>query len=510
MKKKVVIIGAGPAGLTAANELLKDDRYDVTILDECSQVGGIAKTINYKGNRMDIGGHRFFSKDDRILNYWKEILPLQGFPSYDELKSNSTKEYNEGMADPEREDNVLLLRRRVSRILYNGKFFDYPISLKFDTFKNLGIITTLKAGGSYLYSTLFNRKETNLEDFYINRFGKVLYECFFKDYTEKVWGRAPSEIAADWGKQRVKGVSIKELVKNALKLNRTTETSLIEEFWYPKYGPGQMWEYLEGNIKQKGCLVIKEFKVNKINIENEKVKSIIGVKNGVEQEIKADIFISSMPIKDLINSFSDKVPENINTIANNLPYRDFITVGILAKKIELKNNTKINTLNDIIPDCWIYVQEKNVKVGRIQIFNNWSPYLIKDVDNTIFIGLEYFVEENDELWTMSEEDFTEYAIKEIQSIGIIKKENILDSHVEKMRKAYPAYFDSYSYIQEVKEYLNKIENLYCIGRNGQHKYNNMDHSMLTAIECVNNIRENKKDKSNIWRINTEKEYHETK
>ena len=484
--KKIVIIGAGPAGLTAAYELLKNkDKYEITILEESQEIGGISKTVNYNGNRMDIGGHRFFSKNEEILNFWKEIMPLQS-----------------ENVNPETRDDVILVRNRVSRIYYLRKFFDYPISMKKETFKNMGAKRTLKVGFSYIKSVLFKKKEDSLENFYINRFGKVLYNMFFEKYTEKLWGRKPSQISADWGEQRVKGLSIRAVIKDIInkKFNRKAEveTSLIEEFWYPKYGPGQLWELLAQKVEQMGGKIKKGCKVEKINIKKEKVISLEYSENGEKHTIDGDIFISSMPLKDLCMGMQgEKIPNKILSIAKGLPYRDFMTVGVLVKKLKIESN-----------DCWIYVQEPDVKMGRIQVFNNWSPYLVSNPKDAVWIGLEYFVAENDKYWNMSDKEFSDFATTELEKIGIIDKKDILDTHVERVKKAYPAYFDTYSEIDKLVTYLNKYDNLFCIGRNGQHRYNNMDHSMLTAIEATKNIEKSIKSKDNIWSVNTEKEYHE--
>lgn len=487
MKKKVVIIGAGPAGLTAGYELLKDNsNYDVTIIESSSLVGGISKTINYKNNYMDLGGHRFFSKDKRVIDFWLSVLPLN----------------NSG-------DFGMLKRRRVSRIYYLEKFFDYPVTLNLTTIKNLGYFNTIACGFSYLYSLIFRRKENSLKDFYINRFGKRLYEIFFESYTTKIWGRDPSMIMPDWGSQRVKGISIIEVVLNALGLKKEKETSLIEEFYYPKYGPGQLWERVCNLYKEMGGKILLEHEVKKIICDKKRILEVVVSNNGQMKRIKGDIFISSMAIKDLMMCFSNAVPKKVLCVANNLPYRDFMTVGLLVSNLKLVNNTKIDTINDIPPDCWIYVQDKNVKLGRIQIFNNWSPYLVKD-KNTVWLGLEYFTSEGDYLWKMSQDEFVKMAIDEVCKIGIIDAEAVIDYHVEKVKKAYPAYFDSYKDFDKVKDYLNTFDNLYCIGRNGQHRYNNMDHSMLTAMESVYNIKNNIKDKRNIWNVNIEGEYHEKK
>ena len=514
--KRIVIIGAGPAGLTAAYELLKNkEDYEVTILEESNEIGGISRTVKYNGNRMDIGGHRFFSKDERIMNLWKEIMPVQGKPSFDDEILEREKPLENGGPNPEIDDEVMLVRTRVSRIYYLKKFFDYPISMKFQTFKNMGFIRTIKAGFSYLKSTIIKREENSLEDFYINRFGKVLYSMFFEKYTEKLWGRHPSEISADWGAQRVKGLSIKTIIKDMfskifkIKNNKNAETSLIEQFWYPKYGPGQLWETLAKKDTENGAKILKGCKVKKINVENGKVHSITYIKDGKQEEIIGDIFISSMSLKDLVLGINN-TPKEISKVAEGLPYRDFITVGLYLNKLKLENKTNIKTLGNIVPDCWIYVQEADVKIGRIQIFNNWSPYLVKDAENKVWIGLEYFCTENDEYWNMSKEEFVEFAISELVKMNIIDKEDVLDSHVEKVKKAYPAYFDAYEHIDKIINYVDSFGNLYCIGRNGQHRYNNMDHSMLTAIEAVNNIKNNVEDKHNVWNVNTEKSYHEKK
>ena len=516
--KRVIIIGAGPAGLTAGYELLKENNneYEVIILEEENQVGGISKTVRYNGNRMDIGGHRFFSKDENVMDFWKELMPIQGAPSYDDKKLNREKPLVKDGPDPEKENKVMLVRDRVSRIYYLKKFFDYPVSLKLETFTNMGLIRTIKAGFSYLKSIFVKKKETSLENFYINRFGKVLYGMFFEKYTEKLWGRHPSVISADWGSQRVKGLSITAVIKDMFRKifnpkSNKVETSLIEQFWYPKYGPGQLWENLADEIEKNGGKILKQHSVQKINLKENKITSVECVCDGKIEVFEGDIFISSMPLKDLVEDMKEEtVPEDIKNIATGLPYRDFMTVGLLLKKLDLKNKTKIKTLGNIVPDCWIYVQEPDVKLGRIQIFNNWSPYMVSNPEKNVWIGLEYFCNEGDEYWNMSDEEFTKFAIKELVSMGIIEESDVLDSHRERVKKAYPAYFDTYSEIDKLIEYLNGFENLYCVGRNGQHRYNNMDHSMVTAMETVKNIKNNITTKDNIWKVNTEKEYHEVK
>ena len=514
--KKAIIIGAGPAGLTAGFELLKQSKeYEAVILEESADIGGISRTVQHHGNRMDIGGHRFFSKDDAVMQWWDDLLPRQGSPSYDDLKLDRPVPLKEGGPDPEKEDRVMLTRNRVSRIYYKKKFFDYPVKMNKNTIVNMGFATTMKAGFSYLHSTVRKLPEDSLENFYINRFGKKLYSMFFEGYTEKLWGRHPREISADWGAQRVKGLSILAILKDIVrkkkgKTDQQTETSLIEEFYYPKFGPGQLWETAAREFEKMGGRIEKGCKVVRILTEGAEVKGVVFERNGKEETLEGDLVISSMPLKDLVEGMAD-VPEEIRAIAAGLPYRDFVTVGLLVKKLNLKNETQLKTLSNIVPDCWIYVQDTGVKLGRIQIFNNWSPYLVQNPEETVWIGLEYFCREGDSYWNMSEEEWVALGTDELVKMGVISSaDEVMDSHREQVKKAYPAYFDPYAQIDTLIEWLNRFGNLYCVGRNGQHRYNNMDHSMVTAFETVKNILGGKSSKDNIWNVNTEKEYHETK
>ncbi len=501
---KAVIAGAGPAGLTAALELLRQTDVKPEVFEADSVVGGISRTVNYKGNRIDIGGHRFFSKSEEVTNWWNAMMPALPTQSLEGSEDN---------------DCVMLRRNRVSRIYYLRRFFDYPIVLSKQTFVNMGLCRTLRAGIGYLASTVHKRKEKSLEDFYINRFGKPLYSMFFEDYTEKLWGVHPSRLGSDWGSQRVKKLSLSKILKDMIMKRLGTkgngvkvETSLIEEFIYPKYGPGHLWETVAKAVENEGGSISMETSVEKINVSKGRVVSVtVRDNDGRTKTVACDYFLSSMPIKDLIASLDGiEIPEDVRKTASELPYRDFITVGLLVKDLSIKNTTAIKTHNDRVPDTWIYVQERDVKLGRIQVFNNWSPYMVADDANTMWIGLEYFCTEGDKLWEMPDDDFVKMAVGELEKIGIIRSEDVIDAVRIRMKKAYPAYYGAYYSLDKVKAFLDTIPNLYCIGRNGQHRYNNMDHSMLTAMEAVKAIRTGAADKSSIWAVNTEEEYHETK
>lgn len=516
-KRRVVVIGAGPAGLTAAYELLnQSEEFDVVVLEENEVVGGISKTVNYKGNRMDMGGHRFFSKSREVNEWWEKMLPMQGKPAIDDKKLKRECELRKGGPDPEKDDEVMLTRKRVSRIFFERKFYDYPISLSMKTIRNMGFLETISVGGSYIKSAIHKRKEESLEDFYINRFGKKLYKMFFEKYTESLWGKHPRDIAPEWGAQRVKGLSIMAILKDiggkAFKgKNRKVETSLIEEFKYPKFGPGQLWEKVAKEVGEKGGEIVCGAKVVGLKKgEGDQVTEVVYEKNGKRKVVKGDVFVSTMPIRELVGGMNS-VPEDIKKIAEGLPYRDYMTVGILTKGMTLKNETSTKTMMGIVPDEWIYVHEKDVKMGRIQIFNNWSPYLVKNNEKEVWMGVEYFCNEGDDLWSMDDNDFKKMAVRELAKIGVIKSEkDVLDYHVERVKRAYPAYFGTYDQIDKLRKWLDKIPNLFLIGRNGQHRYNNMDHSMMTAFEAVKSIKEGLTEKDNIWAVNTEEEYNEAK
>ena len=535
-QKIAIIIGAGPAGLTAAYELLEKTDIKPIIYEMTECIGGISKTVDYKGNKIDIGGHRFFSKSDRVMQWWQKILPLQGAPAKDDIilgrniqppkwtktirEISSRESKNSNIPDPEKTDKVMLFRTRLSRIFFLRKFFNYPLSLNFNIILNLGILRVIRIVLSYSKTQLFpTKEEKSLEDFFIKRFGKELYLIFFKDYTEKVWGMPCNQISPEWGAQRIKGLSITKAIFHTIKkifsgnssiAQKKIETSLIEQFLFPKFGSGQMWEEVARIVEEKGGKIFLNQKVigmryrEKNIIEIETIDAITG-KTKVQ---KGDYFFSTMPVKELIQCLGEDVPEEVCEVARNLVYRDFITVGLLLEKLKIKNKTKIKTINNIIPDTWIYIQEKDVKIGRIQIFNNWSPYMLKN-QNTVWLGLEYFCNEGDELWNKSDEEFKNFAINELTKIEFIEKKYVIDSIVVRMLKTYPAYFGSYEHFDIIKKFTDKFENLFLIGRNGMHRYNNLDHSMLTAIVAVENIINNVKTKENIWAINVEEQYSET-
>lgn len=526
MPKTAIIIGAGPAGLTAAYELVTRTDIVPIILEQSQDIGGISKTVNYKGNRMDIGGHRFFSKSDRVMEWWLDMMPVEATADdtitinyQNKAKTFTTDEAHK--ADAQKQDTVMLVRNRQSRIYYLKKFFAYPVTLSGDTIKKLGIVKIFRIGFSYIRAKMFPVKnEQSLEDFFINRFGRELYKTFFKDYTEKVWGASCKEISAEWGAQRIKELSVGKAMWHAIKKifgrkdksigQKDTSTSLIERFLYPKFGPGQMWETVAAKVEAKGGTVHKGMTVKRITSEGNRITSVIAVNsNGEEQVFTGDYFFSTMAIKDFMNGLQANVPEHIAAIASGLQYRDFIIAGLLLKKMAVNNEAFNNEKTRLIKDNWIYIQEKEVKLGRLQVFNNWSPFMVKDED-TVWLGLEYFCNQGDELWNQSNEAFLHFAAQELQQIGLANAEDVLDGTVVRMEKTYPAYFGVYEQFDQLRDYLNSFENLYCIGRNGMHRYNNSDHSMLTAMTAVDNIINGVTSKENIWAINTEQEYHEEK
>jgi protoporphyrinogen oxidase len=526
---RAIIVGAGPAGLTAAIELLRHTGVKPVILEASHEIGGISRTVRYKGNRMDIGGHRFFSKSNRVMNWWLEMMPVEagggagaaekGVLQY---RGKQREVPEPGHArDPEQADLVMLVRQRKSRIYFLRRFFDYPIKMSVDTFRNLGLKRTMRCGFSYLRTAMLpKREEKTLEDFIINRFGRELYLTFFKSYTEKVWGVPCDQISAEWGAQRIKGLSLKGVVTHFLKktfvpqpagdlAQKQTETSLIERFLYPKFGPGQLWEHAAELVQNSGGEIHMGIRVERVVVDGNRVVAVEGVNDAGERvRFAGDYFFSTMPVRDLVRAVAavkgQAVPAEVNEVSEGLMYRDFITVGLLARKLAVKEKDGAK-----LKDNWIYIQEPDVTVGRLQIFNNWSPYLVQDEEKT-WIGLEYFCNETDPLWTLSDDQMKRFAIEEIARIGILKAEDVEDAHVVRVPKTYPAYFGSYNRFDVIRGYVDSFENLFLVGRNGMHKYNNQDHSMLTAMTAVENIAKGVKTKDNLWSINTEMEYHEEK
>jgi protoporphyrinogen oxidase len=418
--------------------------------------------------------------------------------------------------EPGDEELVMLVRQRKSRIYFLRRFFDYPIRLTFDTLRKLGAYRTLRCGISYLRSAMLpQREERTLEDFLINRFGRQLYLTFFKSYTEKVWGVPCSQISAEWGAQRIKGLSLKAVAVHFLKktfarkgegdiAQKETETSLIEKFLYPKFGPGQLWEHVAGLIEAGGGEIHHGLTVDRVHAKGERVTSIEAVDEaGKRFDFAGDYFFSTMPVRDLIRAMGE-APAPVVEVSEGLQYRDFITVGVLANKLAITEED-----GSRLKDNWIYIQECDVAVGRLQIFNNWSPWLVADPAK-VWIGLEYFCNEADALWSRSDEEMTRLAKEELDRMGIVKPEDVEDAHVVRVPKTYPAYFGSYDRFDVIRRYTDNFENLFLIGRNGMHKYNNQDHSMLTAMTAVDNLIAGIATKDNIWEINTEMEYHEEK
>jgi protoporphyrinogen oxidase len=519
----VAIAGAGPAGLTAALELLRRSDAVPLVFDLDDQVGGISKTINYRGNRMDLGGHRFFSKSDWVMRWWQDILPV----AEDQIDSGASlrttyqghsKEFRpEGTASAS-SDAVMLVRQRLSRIFYHRRFFDYPLKLSMQTLGKIGIFETCKIGWSYGRARATHiRPERTLEDFFINRFGDRLYRTFFKDYTEKVWGVPCREISAEWGAQRIKGLSITKALANAVTspfrssetAQKRTETSLIERFLYPKFGPGQMWEEVARKVLRLGGEI--HFKHRVIGIERKGYQvTAVRVRDedtGSVRLVPCDYLISTMPVRDL-TTYLDAADREVSRIAHALPYRDFMTVGLLLRRMTAPGTGRVESPgNGMPPDNWIYIQEPDVKIGRLQVFNNWSPAMVAD-PSTIWLGLEYFCTEGDNLWSMNDSRFIDFAAEELEKIGLINRRDVIDGTLVRVPKAYPAYFGPYAEFGKVRAYLDQFSNLYPVGRNGMHRYNNQDHSMLAANRAVDSILNQGRGKAQIWDVNTENEYHE--
>jgi protoporphyrinogen oxidase len=465
---KVVIVGGGPAGLTAAYQLSKIGAKSI-VLEKDSMLGGISRTVEYKGFHFDIGGHRFFTKVAAVEKMWREVLPQADF----------------------------LHCRRLSRIYYNRKFFFYPLK-PVNALFGLGVFNSLLIVLSYAWAQLFPQKpEDNFESWVSNRFGKRLYRTFFKTYTEKVWGMPAHTIAADWAAQRIKGLSLLVAVKNAL-IKQSTEKgsvvkTLIDAFNYPKRGPGMMWEIVGDLVRKEGNHVHLGAAVDTIRWAGNRVEGMDASMQGGSEYLRGTHYISSMPMRELIQKMNPPAPREVLEAAERLKYRDFLTVALIVNKKEL------------FPDNWIYIHDSQVKVGRIQNFKNWSPYMVPDQDKTC-LGLEYFCFEGDGLWSMSDKDLIELGKRELEVIGLAKAQDVEDGSIVRMPKAYPVYDADY---QEallcIRKFLDGFQNLQVVGRNGMHRYNNQDHSMLTAMLAVDNILGARHD---LWQVNAEQEYHE--
>ncbi len=483
--------------MTAAHELAAGGVRDVVVLEADDQVGGLARSVNFKGNRIDIGGHRFFSKSDWVMQWWLDRLPLAN-PAGEIAYQGARREVARKPAASEADDNVMLVRERLSRIYFDGKFFDYPLKADFATARKLGWLRCVAFGMSYVYAKVFPRRpERNLADFFVNRFGERLYRQFFKDYTEKVWGRPCEEISAQWGAQRVKSLSIATALRHALlkllgREPRAAQTSLIERFLYPKTGPGLMWEVTAARLQEQGIRILFKSPVTRIEHEDGRAKAVVAA----GQRYEADAVISTMAVRDLAAALSPAPPADVRDIASRLEYRDFVIVGLLYRR-----------LAQPVPDNWIYVQEPGVRVGRLQFFNNWSPYLVRD-PGTAWVGMEYFCSQGDDLWSMPDEALMRLATAEMQKLRLADAAERLDAVVIRMPKAYPGYFGGYEQFDALRAWLDGLANLYLVGRNGMHRYNNQDHSMLSAKRAVEAILAGSSDKSAIWAVNIDDEYHE--
>lgn len=516
--KRAVIIGAGPAGLTAAYELLKRTQIRPLVIErDPTYVGGISKTVNFHGNRIDLGGHRFFSKSDRVMRWWSEILPISipaDIKSTDITYHRTIRALTDGLvlAEPGKSRGVMNIRPRKTRIYYGGKFFAYPIEPSLETFCKLGFVKTMRIMATYLLAVIHPIKpEVTLEDFFINRFGVELYRTFFKSYTEKVWGKSCKEMSAEWGAQRVKGLSITRALIHALKKmfrigvlsGKSVEVSLIEQFLYPSLGPGEMWEAVAQKVSDRGGEIRMGTEVVQVKPQPDGTFFVTVRQGGIEEELHADYVFSTTDIKTLARILRHQIPQEVQEICAGLEYRDFLTVGLLLDRPLAESN------GNPLEDTWIYIHEPSVHVGRIQIFNNWNRGLVADPRHG-WIGLEYFVNEGDAIWSMDDATLIKMGTEEIRRIGLLGQSRVIDGTVIRQLKAYPGYFGTYERIDVARRYFDSIERLYLISRNGMHRYNNQDHSMLAALTAVDNIVSGETGKENIWSVNTEEEYHEEK
>ena len=513
-KKTVVIVGAGPAGLTAAYELAtRSEDYHLVVVEADEQVGGISRTVDYKGNKIDIGGHRFFSKSEKVLAWWQQFLPIYteadtATTTYHQ-QTNTFTIHRKARAD----EPHMLLRPRKSRIYYQRRFFEYPLKLSPKTLWNIGLVKSLKIAATLLYRRVQPRRpENNLEDFYINRFGDELYATFFKDYTHKVWGKPCREISAEWGRQRVKGLGLRTIIGHYLTSllfpqrqtfgNAQTVQTLTEYFLYPQKGPGQLWEAVADACVARGVELRLGERATQLHTQGQAITGVtLSTREGKTYHQPCHALFSTMPIRHLVRGLGEVVPETVRQVALRLQYRDFIMVGLLLDRLPLTEQVAD------LQDNWLYIQDTGVQVGRLQFFNNWSPHMVARPDQ-YWIGAEYFCEKGDALWELSDEELQALAARELEKIGVIHAADVLDGTVVRMPKAYPSYVGTYQHFGQVRRYLDGFPNLFLMGRNGTHRYNNQDHSMLTAMEAVKSFLHHHADKSAIWEVNTEPDYHE--
>lgn len=468
--KKVVVMGGGPAGLTAAYQLSKAGVESLT-LEMDNDVGGISRTASYKGYHFDIGGHRFFTKVAVVEEMWREVI----------------------------DEAEYLRRSRLSRIFYNGKFFYYPLKIG-NALRGLGLWNSMIIGFSFIKAQIFPRKpEVSFEDWVSNRFGSRLYRTFFKTYTEKVWGIPCSELSAEWAGQRIKGLSLFSAVRNALIGSQSKDKSkviktLIDAFDYPRYGPGMMWRATRDLVQAAGSEVRLESKVVSIQWNESGVTAVEVEKDGEKVLEAGTHFLSTLPMRELIHRMDPPAPPEIIKAADDLSYRDFLTVALIIDQ------------DDLFPDNWIYIHDPSVHVGRIQNFKNWSPDMVAEKHKTC-LGLEYFCSEGDELWEMDDAALVKLGAEEIARLGLADGTKIEDGTVVRQPKAYPVYDSIYKEaVLKIRTFLSgTLPNLQLIGRNGMHKYNNQDHSMLTAMLAAKNILGGN---HNIWEVNVEQKYHE--